>query len=320
MSFPKEVTRITTHKKPKHQLYQPGFNDDNGCWLEGAWVTVTPAQYEARKTEHEAWYGKIRSAKQHYRDPAVPFEKMTPAQKQAFSHFSGQGVVYCRGAEGGVGPVYIELTADKIRQDSVDWFKATGRKILKVVKMPDGTLVDQKVQFSVPDEVVEVEEGEAPDPWKEIVKQNKEREDQMMDAFLGGPPDGLGGLPGMDGFSMGDMVDQMAVHSLIRLEESIIRDEFSLSRGAPPTDTTTSTAIEPATFRPGRRSGRSSAIDSWRFTSRLKTATTSARGSTLTTPMGSCTATSSRCSGTTAPTSPGVSAMCPGPRKPPRKR
>ena len=233
MSFPKEVTRITTHKKPKHQLYQPGFNDDNGCWLEGAWVTVTPAQYEARKTEHEAWYGKIRSAKQHYRDPAVPFEKMTPAQKQAFSHFSGQGVVYCRGAEGGVGPVYIELTADKIRQDSVDWFKATGRKILKVVKMPDGTLVDQKVQFSVPDEVVEVEEGEAPDPWKEIVKQNKEREDQMMDAFLGGPPDGLGGLPGMDGFSMGDMVDQMAVHSLIRLEESIIRDEFSLSRGAP---------------------------------------------------------------------------------------
>lgn len=41
MKPPKEMTRITKTRKPKHQFYQPGFNIHNGCWLTGAWVDVT---------------------------------------------------------------------------------------------------------------------------------------------------------------------------------------------------------------------------------------------------------------------------------------
>ena len=148
MAFPKEVTRITAHKVPKYQLYQPGFNEGNGCWLEGAWVTVTPDKFF--KVAHEAMYGRVRTAKQHYRDPAVLPENLTPAQRQAWEFYSGDGTIYCQGAEGGVGGVSAALAAGKIRKDSVDWLRNSGRKVLAIVKMPDGSVVDQQALYGIP--------------------------------------------------------------------------------------------------------------------------------------------------------------------------
>ena len=257
MAFPKEVTRITkggttpTHK-PKHQLYQPGFNEGNGCWLPGSWITIPEQYFAVRKVEHEAMYGKVRAAKQHYRDPAGLPENMTQAQRQAWEHFSGQGTAYCRGEGGGVGPVYIELAAGNIRKDSVEWLKKTGRKVLQVVKMPDGTLSNQQEAFGIPDDVVEacLTPHEPPDPWKSIIEQNRAREDEMLDAFIGEPPADVGTSAGVFG-TVGDFMATMAFQSLISLEEGIIRAEWDEQRGMP--DKYTDVAKERARYVEARK-------------------------------------------------------------------
>lgn len=249
MAFPKEVTRVTKHKNPRYELYQPGFNEGNGCWLEGSWVAFPFEEWANRKRDHLQMYEGLRerTKRQHYRDPAVPPEKMGSAQRQAWNHFSGTGTVYCKGEGGGVGPVYINLAAGKIRKDSVAWLQESGRKVLQWVKMPDGTLVDQQADFGIPDAVVEVcsTPHEPPDPWKSIIEQNKSREDEMLDAFLGDvPPELVQGLAEMDSSgvspttanifgSMGDFMSMMAFQSLIMLEEGIVRAEWDKQRGQP---------------------------------------------------------------------------------------
>jgi hypothetical protein len=80
---------VTKHKKPRYQLYQPGFNAGNSCWLEGEWLTVSREEFERRKITHTKMYGSFRGLKQHHRDEPTPLDKLTVAQKQAYEFYSG---------------------------------------------------------------------------------------------------------------------------------------------------------------------------------------------------------------------------------------
>lgn len=236
MTFPKEITRITkgsttpTHK-PKHQLYQPGFNDGNGCWLEGSWITIPEQYFAARKVEHEAMYQGVRSAKQHYRDPSVPPEKMTPAQRQAWQHYSGSGSIYGLSEHGETSSIGIELAGGKIREDSLKWLRDKKFKVIRATKMAaqDAPILRAE-DFGIPDDLLMG--GQEPiDPYVDIVKQNRKRMNDMSDAYLEmsstETPIGEGLL------SMAGMATQMAFHALIEQEETIIRAEWCLSLGKP---------------------------------------------------------------------------------------
>ena len=70
MSFPKKLDRVTKHKTPRYQLYQPGFNDANSCWLGGSWVTLPKDEWKQKKVAHKKLYGNLNknANKQHHRN------------------------------------------------------------------------------------------------------------------------------------------------------------------------------------------------------------------------------------------------------------
>ena len=102
MMFPKEVSRITSHKKPRYQLYQPGFNDRNSCWLEGEWINLPEKEWLARKDDHERMYASVGKdrRKQHHRDEPTSFTQMTDAQRQAWNHYRGNDTIEGRHQNG----------------------------------------------------------------------------------------------------------------------------------------------------------------------------------------------------------------------------
>lgn len=164
---------------------------------------------------------------------------MTPAQRQAWEHFSGTPTVYCKGP-GGVGPCYINTAAGKIRQDSIDWLKNDQKvRVLQVVKNPDGFISNQQVEYGIPEDLVEVCDPVAPpDPWESIVEQNRQREEEMFEAFLSPPPEMAAELDakssgnGLFG-SFSNFAATMAFHSLVTQEETIIREAWNMSLGQP---------------------------------------------------------------------------------------
>lgn len=230
MSFPAQVTRITKHAHPRYQLYQPGFNSDNGCWLQGAWVSVPKQDFEARKAGHEEMYGQLRalSAKQYYRDPEVPVEQMTKAQKQAWEHFSGDGHIYIQHANGQVGPANIGLGAGKITAESIQWLEQEGMKVLHTAKEPDGTVINQKEAYNIPEHLLTGSVEDPVDPWAKIVAQNKAAEQEMFGAYME-----MGSEGSEEPDTMQPFMIQMAFTHLIMQEETIIQIEWGQSVGRP---------------------------------------------------------------------------------------
>src|SRR5512142_2541869 len=115
--FPKELARVTKHKKPLHQLYQPGFNISNSCWLDGGWITVPAQEWESRKAAHLELYKNLKkqAKSQSHRGPKKEVSALSPAEKQAYEYFSGTTILDCL-INGRAHPVEIDLASNKITQ------------------------------------------------------------------------------------------------------------------------------------------------------------------------------------------------------------
>ena len=222
--LPKKLTRKTKHKNPRCQLYQPGFNPGNSCWLEGQWLTVPAEGFDKRAEEHEKLYQGLASlmSKQHYRDPGIDPANMTPAQRQAWEHFCGTRTYEIRYESGEVGGVSMELAADKPIERSLDWLRTHKAKVIPKVLQPNGLdengkpndplIVDQT--DGIPEDLL-TDDAEPVDVWKIVVKQNQNRSSEMSRAMaeiaITDDPTGLAA--------------GVAIQGLLDIEEGIIRME-----------------------------------------------------------------------------------------------
>ena len=150
------MARRTNHIKPRFQLYQPGFNAGNSCWVDGAWITLSEDEWEQKKEAHAAMYANLKAEqkKQYHRDPPTPVDQMTPAQKQAWQHHSGTAVITYISESGYVGPCAIGLQSDKIAESTVRWIKKHKWKIPAVVLRSNDDEFNQQERYDIPDEIV----------------------------------------------------------------------------------------------------------------------------------------------------------------------
>lgn len=223
MNFPKELSRVTKHKRPRYQLYQPGFNSRNSCWLKGEWITLPEDEWRARKDEHERMYACIHTdaQKQHHRDGPTPPENMTPAQRQAWKSYSGNQTIEGRHANGNVGSYGADLAGDHIHTRSIAHMRKIGWKAFRCCRLyPDGEIIDQQ-GYGLPDDLF-LDEKDAPDVTSEVVEQNRKASADMFDACLD-PEDS----------PFGTFKAKMAVQYLLEAEEEIIQAEWDLARGKP---------------------------------------------------------------------------------------
>lgn len=220
---PKKLSRKTNHAKPKCQLYQPGFNAGNGCWLCGRWVTVPDKGFAAAAKAHEALYAKVgeEMKKQHHRGKGVSPKKMTPAQRQAWEFFSGEGRVEVRWPNGAIGLCGVNLAADKPDAASVRWLRNKKAKVLLKVVNPDKTITDQSEDW--PADMLS-DDKEPVNTWKNIVKQNRDSAREMSlalaDAPFHNPPLGT-----INGRNFNDFAVQLSMHELTELEETVVQLE-----------------------------------------------------------------------------------------------
>jgi len=128
MAIPRILSRITNHKNPRYQLYQPGFNDSNSCWLPGGWFDLPKKEWEARKDKHQKEYGDIAdlSKKQDHNNPGTPVEKMTKRQRKSWEFHSGSGVIEAVALSGWKTPVGVNFKAGKVDLASQAWIKKKG--------------------------------------------------------------------------------------------------------------------------------------------------------------------------------------------------
>lgn len=223
MNFPKELSRITKHKKPRHQLYQPGFNPSNSCWLKGEWITLSEDEWRARKDEHERMYARIHTDKQHHRGGPTPLEDMTPAQRQAWKSFSGNKVIEGRHANGAVGPYSAGFAGDRLHPGTLAHMRKIGWKACRRCRLySEGAVIEQAETFHLPDDIL-LDEEDAPDVTAEVVKQNRQASTDVFQGCLNGDSTS----------SFGQFQEQMAIQYLLEAEEEIIWAEWDASRGEP---------------------------------------------------------------------------------------
>jgi hypothetical protein len=101
-TFPKKLSRRTNHSPARYQIYQPGFNRHNSCWLKGEWITLPRTEWLAKKAKHEVMYAAIREAakRQTHCDPGTSLKSMSTAQRQAHKFYSGTRVFKVKTANG----------------------------------------------------------------------------------------------------------------------------------------------------------------------------------------------------------------------------
>ena len=222
--FPTELARITKHKKPLHQLYQPGFNTFNCCWLEGGWVTVPQGEWEARKAAHLKLYKDMkkwaRNQDHHHDGKAVG--NLTPAERQAYEFYSGEQVVDCL-LDGRAQPVKVDCMGSRVNPKGLEFLRRDGYKVIARVKNPDGTIKEQ-LDLGVPADLM-VDTGEPFDFWSNIVKNNKQRSRDMFDESLKHLRDEV------EEGSFDEFAVMMATQGLLQVEEEIIQAEHKLSLG-----------------------------------------------------------------------------------------
>jgi hypothetical protein len=226
--IPTTFYRKTKHKKPRHQLYVPGFNPANSCWLDGSWVTFPK---EVWKERHKAHHRTFKAAtkghgRQHWRDPETPLDALTEAQRMAYEHYSGEQSLYAVYGNGNVGPIAVEMAGNEPRPDQVKWLREQGLQILRFTKNGHtGEVTDTLKGLDFPPDLVHPSKKPR-DPWATIVDQNKRQQKEMHDACVEGAINGVEGMPAeAQGF-----MAQMAFTGLIQKEASIIRSEWSQHR------------------------------------------------------------------------------------------
>jgi len=231
MSFPKVLSRVTNHKTPKYQLYQPGFNETNSCWLLGRWVTLSKEEWQRRRQEHEKMYGKALGAikKQHYKDPGTAVKDMTPAQRQAWEYYSGTATISCI-VNGYHQPIGIELGGGRITKHSIDWMRKEGYKAIPLVtdrwaqERGEGP-TDQLKGLDIPKDLV-ADCKEPVDTHAMTVSQNKAQSREMSDGLLSE-------IDNEQYAGVSDMMKGVVVHELLEMEEEIIRHEWDVKCGKP---------------------------------------------------------------------------------------
>jgi len=222
MSIPKELVRITKGAKPRYQLYQPGFNNGNGCWLGGVWITLTKEDWDKKKSAHQKLYKDIFTdmKKQSHHDKGVPLKKMTPAQKQAWQHCSGTTHLDCM-CNGHYTPIGVNMAGDCINEKSLKWMRANKYMVIEKTKAYNRNNNQLKGLKGIPEDLIYHTE-EPIDTVRMTIDQNKARSLAMFEAGL----EKVEGVP--TGFSA-----MFAFQHLIELEEGIIRAEWEKTRPKP---------------------------------------------------------------------------------------
>lgn len=208
--IPNIVTRITKHKPPRYQLYQPGFNPCNSCWLPGDWVTVSKQKYDETEEKHTLMYTGIYDEiqNQNHRDPGTLLEAMTPSQKQAYEFFSGTDYVDCLNSLGDHMVAAIRLAGGKISDDSSKEIRKRGWKVIQRIESY-GKKTDIDIS-KFPEDIV-LNNTESIDITRKTIDQNKYKNKMIFEALLNSP--NASSLP-------------MAMYYLIDLESQIIRGEW----------------------------------------------------------------------------------------------
>ena len=233
MMFPKEVSRITSHKKPRYQLYQPGFNDRNSCWLEGEWINLPEKEWLARKDDHERMYASVGKdrRKQHHRDEPTSFTQMTDAQRQAWNHYRGNDTIEGRHQNGSVGPYGVRFAGNRINQKDLAHMKKIGWKAFRRCRLyPNGDVIEQAEKFDLPEEILLDEDG-AVNVTAEVVSQNRRAEMEIFEGCLKSVSETMSILGATKPEAMFEA--QMAAHSVVSREEEMIQLEWDDSRGKP---------------------------------------------------------------------------------------
>ena len=222
--------RVTKHKKPRYQLYQPGFNKSNSCWLTGKWINLPKEEWEACKAAHEQMYKDIEKEKgtQHYRNKGTSIKKMTPAQRQAWKHFSGSATITVLQGENHdyVGLACINLAGEKISESSIKWIRKEGWLIPQIIE-EFGKQINQQSKYGIPSDLIK--EGDALDSWGCHMAQSRDYNSKMFDACLDSASSDHADLWS----SFGGFSRKMAVQSIITLEEDIIRGHWRIHHGSP---------------------------------------------------------------------------------------
>lgn len=233
--IPKDLARITSHTKPRYQLYQPGFNPSNACWLSGEWVTVTKAEWTKRKASHQKTYGKVRDLikTQHYRNKGKDLKNLTPAERQAYESFSGQQMLHGT-RKGVVSPCRINMAGTRPKASDLAWLRREAFKFPRYVKHgPKGKVADQLRGLDFPADLIdENSKAKAFDYASAVVATNKSRMSDFFDsavqAITSEPPTDA---PVMNGQTYQQFAATMALQQLIDQEEAIVRGEWEKSRG-----------------------------------------------------------------------------------------
>lgn len=226
-SIPKTFYRVTNHNPPRHQLYYPGFNPVNSCWLDGSWVTVSEADWVARKVAHQALFNNLgkKVAKQHYRDPGTSLDRMTEAQRTAWKHYSGDAYIEVQYENGYIGKMSVATAGGQIDAGGIAFMRQEKARLIPKVKQPDGSITDQQTMYSdLPDDLIAPTDDPV-DVWKNIVAQNVQREFDMFKGAIEVAEKEAAVNPSMAAFSLG-----MAFTRLVMQEESVIRQEYDKER------------------------------------------------------------------------------------------
>ncbi len=226
MPFPKSFSRVTKNRPPRHQLYVPGFNPSNGCWLDGSWMTLPEKEWKARRAAHDILFSDVRrrSASQSHRGRRRSVSSLTPAEKTAYEHFSGVMSIDCRDAQGSPQIISVRMAGKGVSEEGKKSMGLKGLLAYEKVRDPSGKVTNQARAFSLPAELVlPVEE-----PfffWRSVVAENRRRFREYA-------------LYGLEAFRKkedhGRMGLMVFTQHLLQLEENIVREEHSLSAGEPP--------------------------------------------------------------------------------------
>lgn len=174
---PKQLTRVTNGYHPKHQLYQPGFNPDNGFWLPGAWATISASEWEARKDHHQKIYDIARARDAGRRS----IDDLDEAEKQAYDFYSGDGEVYCWKHER-VWLVGIEKAGPHIRKLSCDWLRKKEMRVIRVI-LDFREIINQAQKYAIPESLVCDQLDEHNEPINvnlRMVEQNRDFIEEMF--------------------------------------------------------------------------------------------------------------------------------------------
>lgn len=217
MSFPKKFTRVTMHAKPRYQVYQPGFNNLNSCWLAGEWMTVPKEEWDASIAEYEALAAEVHAKKQHHRDPGTPPEAMTAAQLKAFDHFSGSAILKCIDAQ--KNTEYVTMVSvntaggNRIGTRCLQWLRKSGYSVIRLVRDLSG-IVDQAELYNIPADLVY---DALIDADRRMVKQNIQQNEESFYSTLRIVESG----------SCSSFAIKSAAYMLISEEKGIIRREWN---------------------------------------------------------------------------------------------